>query len=214
MEDNVRKLAKKIWDYHHMNQRIEKADCMLVLGNPDKRTAECAAKLFLEGWAPIMLIAGNRGHFTENWDRPEAEVFADIVIQLGVPRAKILMENKSTNTGENIIFAKALSKRNNLEIRKVIIVCNPLMERRSYATFKKVWPETEVIATSPNISFEECPIDGITENEVIHLLVGWLQRIKVWAERGYQIPQEVPSNVSEAYEELVKLGYTKYLVAE
>jgi len=26
----VKQLAKKLWDYHHMNQSLEKSDCILV----------------------------------------------------------------------------------------------------------------------------------------------------------------------------------------
>ena len=29
------------------------------------------------------------------------------------------------------------------------------MERRSFATFKKLWPEKEVVVTSPQVSFDE-----------------------------------------------------------
>lgn len=213
-KEKVLTSAKKIWDYHHLNQKLEKADVILVLGNPDTRTAEHAAKLFLEGWAPLMVFAGNKGNFTNHWDRPEAEIFAEIAFQRGVPRDKVFIESKSTNTGENFRFSKDLLGRNGIDVQKIMVVCHPLMERRSYATFKKVWPEKEVIVTSPNVSFEECPTEEIPAEKLIHVLVGWLQRIKVWAERGFQIPQEIPDDVWSAYEQLVAAGYTKYLVEE
>ena len=44
-------------------------------------------------------------------------------------------------------------------------------------------------------------------------MVGDLQRIKVYPERGYQTYQEIPSDVWEAYEELVRIGYNKHLVS-
>lgn len=211
-QEAINKLAEKIWDYHHLNQKLEKADLILVLGNYDKRIAECAARIFLEDWAPLIMFAGNKGNFTTDWDRPEAEVFAEIAVGLGVPSEKILLEDKSTNTGENIAFAKKILLERNIVTDKIIIVCSTVMERRAYATFKKLWPEKEVIVTSPRVSFEECP-DGIrTKEELIHVLVGWLQRIKVYAEQGFQIPQEIPEDVWDAYEKLVAAGYTKYLV--
>ena len=43
-------------------------------------------------------------------------------------------------------------------------------------------------------------------------MVGDLQRIRVYAEKGYQIPQDIPEDVWRAYEELVRAGYDKYLV--
>jgi hypothetical protein len=44
-------------------------------------------------------------------------------------------------------------------------------------------------------------------------MVGDLQRIIVYGEKGYQIPQEVPADVLDAYERLVERGYTKRLLA-
>lgn len=49
--NDVHTLAKKIWDYHHMNHKLEKADCILALGSMDTRVAEWAAQLFRDCWA-------------------------------------------------------------------------------------------------------------------------------------------------------------------
>ena len=38
---------------------------MIVLGNDDPRTAEYAADLFLEGWAPLVLVTGKDGSGTK-----------------------------------------------------------------------------------------------------------------------------------------------------
>ena len=47
MNDVTLALAKKLWDYHHMNHALEKADCIFVLGSHDLRVAERAAQLYL-----------------------------------------------------------------------------------------------------------------------------------------------------------------------
>jgi hypothetical protein len=90
------------------------------------------------------------------------------------------------------------------------------MERRSYATFKKRWPEKQVVVTSPQVSFDEY-LNGysnkqLSSDDVVGIMVGDLQRIRVYAEKGYQIPQDIPEDVWSAYEELVRAGYDKYLV--
>jgi hypothetical protein len=83
--------AKKIWDYHHMNHTLKKADCIIVLGSHDTRVAERGAELFLEGLAPIIVFSGFLGTLTlGNWTRPEAEIFAEIAIKMGVPEDKII----------------------------------------------------------------------------------------------------------------------------
>jgi uncharacterized SAM-binding protein YcdF (DUF218 family) len=91
-------------------------------------------------------------------------------------------------------------------------VQKPYMERRTYATFKKVWSEKEIVVTSPMLSFEEYVNDDFPKDYVINVMVGDLQRIKVYPEKGFQIPQDIPENVWEAYEYLVSEGYTAQLI--
>jgi hypothetical protein len=45
-------------------------------------------------------------------------------------------------------------------------------------------------------------------------MVGDLQRIKIYPEKGFQIPQEIPSDVWDAFEQLVELGFDKHLAKE
>jgi uncharacterized SAM-binding protein YcdF (DUF218 family) len=134
-------LAKRLWDFHHTHHKLEKTDCILVLGSHDLRVAERAAQLFLEGWAPMIIFSGGLGNFTkEMWTETEADQFAAIAVSMGVPKESILVENKSTNTGENILFTQQLLAQKNLDPQSFILVQKPYMERRSYATFKKHWP--------------------------------------------------------------------------
>jgi hypothetical protein len=44
MEPRIHKLARKIWDYHHLNHQLEKSDAILVLCSHDKSVAERGAR--------------------------------------------------------------------------------------------------------------------------------------------------------------------------
>jgi uncharacterized SAM-binding protein YcdF (DUF218 family) len=96
------------------------------------------------------------------------------------------------------------------------VVQKPYMERRSYATFRKVWPEPQVRVTSPQVSMDEYlrgySHGSLSAHDVISIMVGDLQRIRLYAERGFQIPQDIPDDVWAAYEELVRAGYDQRLV--
>lgn len=209
----IDKLAKKIWNYHNLNHKLEKADCILVLGSRDTRVAERGAQLFLEGWAPLIVFSGGLGRITRNrWKTSEAEEFAKIAKRMGVPKENVLIENKSSNTGENIIFTKKLLEQHGIDPQKFLVVQKPYMGRRTYATFKKIWPEKEIIVTSPQIAFDDYPNKEISKEEFINVMVGDVQRIKIYPEKGFQIPQEIPHDVWDAYEQLVKLGYNKHLI--
>jgi len=206
-------LAKKIWDYHHVNHTLVKSDCILTLGSHDTRVADRTAALYLEGWAPIVIFAGGLGRLTEGmWTETEADLFARIAMEKGVPNQAIIIENRSTNTGENILLVQQLLKTKNMNPQTFIVVQKPYMERRSYATFKKNWPDKNFVVTSPQISFENYPTDDITLEQVIHIMVGDLQRIKIYPEKGFQVFQEIPEDVWRAYERLVELGFNKQLI--
>jgi uncharacterized SAM-binding protein YcdF (DUF218 family) len=207
--------ARIIWDYHHVGHELAPADCIIVLGSHDTRVAERAAEVWQEGWAPRVVFSGYKGAFTEQmWSRPEAEIFAEVAESRGVPRARMLLEPKSTNTGENVIFSKALLAERGLTPKRVIAVQKPYMERRTWATFQQRWPEVEVRVTSPRLAFDDYPNEQITKDDVIHIMVGDLQRIIVYGERGWQAPQDVPARVQEAYERLIKAGYDRRLIRD
>jgi len=158
MTKEVIALAKKIWEYHHVNHELVKSDCILALGSHDTRVADYAAALYLEGWAPLLIFAGGLGRLTEGvWTESEADLFARIAVAKGVPKEAILVENRSTNTGENIILVRQLLKECNLDPQTFIVVQKPYMERRSYATFAKNWPGKQFVVTSPQLSFEAYP---------------------------------------------------------
>jgi uncharacterized SAM-binding protein YcdF (DUF218 family) len=207
--------AQILWDFLHMNQPLHKADCILALGSHDVRVAHRSAELFLQDWAPLLIFSGGLGRLTSGaWSQTEAEKFAAIAMQRGVPAQSILIENRSTNTGDNILFSRALLKEKGVDPESFILVQKPYAERRTFATFKKLWPEKRVLVTSQRITFEEYPNDEIPLEKVIDIMVGDLQRIKVYPAKGFQVYQRIPDKVWKAYEELVRLGFTRQLVKE
>src|SRR6266850_2601110 len=218
MNPRIHFLAETIWDYHRLEQHLEPGDAILVLCSHDRRVAERGAELFLDQWAPLLIFSGGLGSITKHmWTEPEADQFAKIAAGMGVPREQMLVENRSTNTGENIRLTRQLLAERKLDPQTFILVQKPYMERRSFATFRKVWPEKQVCVTSPQIGFEEYldsyANDALSVDDVISIMVGDLQRIKVYAEKGFQIPQQVPADVWSAYEELVVAGYDRHLIS-
>ena len=207
--NEVEKLAKIIWDYHHLHQTLVKADAILVLGSHDVRVAEYAADLFLQNYAPLIIFSGGLGKLTKDWTKTEAEIFSSIAIEKGVPTEKIFLETKSSNTGENILFTKQLLESKDLRFNKIIVVHKPYMERRTYATFKKVWPDQEIIVTSPTVSFEDYLDHARNRQETISVMVRDLGKIKTYATLGFQIKQEIPKEVWDAYQALMAAGYTE-----
>jgi uncharacterized SAM-binding protein YcdF (DUF218 family) len=219
MDQRTRALVEQVWSYHQLRHELVRSDAILVLCSHDTRVAERGAALLLEGWAPLLIFSGGLGAITKAmWQDPEADRFAAIAVGMGVPADRILIENRSTNTGENVSFTRQLLADRDLDPASFILVQKPYMERRTYATFRKRWPEKSIVVTSPRVSLDEYlstySNDQLSPDRVISIMVGDLQRIRLYAEKGFQIPQEIPESVWAAFEELVSAGYDSHLVRE
>lgn len=208
--------AKILWDYLQLHEVPVRSDIIFCLCSHDMRVAERAAQLMLDGLGDYLIFSGGVGKLTEGmFDKSEAEIFADIAKKMGVPSEKILIEDKSTNTGENVRFTYDLLREEGIKSEAILLVQKPYMERRTYATFKKQWPDqnTQIQVTSPQISYEEYMNSGtISKDHILNVMVGDMQRIREYPKLGFQIEQEIPGDVWHAYEELVKLGFNKHLI--
>jgi len=211
------KLVEQLWNYLCLNMKPEKSDCILGLGTYDLHIPERCAGLYHQGYADIVIFSGGLGKTTgELWSESEAEKFEKIALEKGVPKNKIYIENKSTNSGENFEFVNKIIEKNNLNINSFLLVHKPYMERRAYATFKRVNPTKKCCITSQVISiveyFKQYEDTEVSSKEIINNIVGDFQRVKVYGENGWQIKQEIPDEMWKAYEKLVKLGYDKYVI--
>ncbi len=211
--------AHLIWNYMNMHQKIKKCDAVFVLGSIDDRVAEYGADLFLKGYGRWLIVSGGVAHkddlLATDWgEATEAEHFAAIAKKMGVPKGKILIESKATNTGENIKLAYELLKSKDINLNSILLVQKPYMERRTYATFEKQWPDknTHFLVTSPPIDYASYFNKLQPKDKIINIMVGDMQRIKEYAKLGFQSEQEIPAEVWAAYEELVKKGYDKHLI--
>ena len=194
--------AQVLWDYMRMDVPPKKADCIVGFGCYNEDIPLRCAQLYREGFAPWVLFTGGLGRNTAGmWTESEAERFGRIALEEGVPESALLLEPKSTNTAENIAFTLGVHK--------------PYMERRIYAAWKNYWPQMPFSVTSYQQTMEEYLTANERRGRSIHdtleMIVGDFQRIDLYAQKGYQIPQEIPEPVWQAFHSLVDLGYTGQL---
>jgi uncharacterized SAM-binding protein YcdF (DUF218 family) len=217
INEEVRNAGRIIWDYLRLGQPLRAADIMLVACSNDLRVAEYAAELYKDGWAPLVLFSGGIAHqndlLSTGWDIPEADVFAESIIASGIPASAILKETEARNTGENIRFSAELLEISGVDVRTVLLVQKPYMERRIQATVEAQHPKWDVTVTSPPIEFENAPIpsQGITLPEIIHIIAGDLQRVRDYPSLGFQSYQFIPEQVTEAWQYLVSQGFDRHL---
>lgn len=201
---NLDQNAKIIWDYMLVHDELKSADLIICLGSHDVNVAKRAAELYVDKMAPRILITGGRGRLTSNNDQTEAQAFANTMYDAGVSKDDVLIEDKSTNTGENAEFSKNFVRDINIDITTAIIVTKPYMERRAKATFAQFWPELHTMVTSQQVSYEEYMSNSsIGRKKSIEVMVGDLQRIIEYPAKGWMAPQNVPQDVMQAYRALV-----------
>lgn len=210
---------KVIWDYMRLDMEVTPGDCIVGFGCYNDDIALRCAQLYHDGFAPRILFTGGLGRNTLGlWTQTEAERFSAIAREAGVPQQDILVENRSTNSAENILFTHELLKEAGLEDGRLICVHKPFMERRLYAAMQVYWPEARAVYTSPLLTLEEyirhSVAQGLSEKTVIDVMVGDFQRMDLYAKKGYQIPQDIPDRAWSAFHKLVELGHTSELAPE
>jgi uncharacterized SAM-binding protein YcdF (DUF218 family) len=218
VNDVADRAARILWDYLQMHHSFRRCEAIFGLCSMDDRVAVRVAQLHEQGCGAYIIFSGGIAHQSDAlrpaWVSPEAEHFAEVAVRHGAPRDKILIENRASNTGENINYTYQLLQERNLHPKSLLLVQKPYMERRAYATFKKQWPDpgTSFMVTSPPIPYDEYFNLANPKERVIHIMVGDLQRVLEYPKLGYQVRQMIPDNVWQAYRQLVRLGYTKHLI--
>lgn len=202
-----------LWNYHHMGHTPTPSDLIFILGSNDVRVAQYAAELYHQGIAPLLLFSGGTGRFTGEWSMSEAELFASAAINCGVPENALLIENKSTNTGENIRFSRAILEQRGLPPSvKLVALQKPYMERRTFAALKKQWSEADILISSPPLSFSDYLHDELPRELVISAITGDFQRIIEYPSQGFAIEQPFSQETLDAFRTLVDLGFTSQLI--
>lgn len=219
MEANVREHLMVIWDYMRLDMPLEKADCIVGFGCYNDDIPLRCAQLYRDGYAPKVLFTGGLGRNTLGlWTQTEAERFAVIAKEAGVPEEDVILENRSTNSAENILFTREKLAEHGMAQGKLLCVHKPFMERRLKAAMGVYWPECRAVYTSPQLTLEEyirnSVAQGLSEKTVIDVMVGDFQRMDVYAKKGYQLPQQIPLEAWVAFHALVALGHTSELVRD
>ncbi len=206
-----------LWDYLCLRQLPQQADCIVGFGNFNTDIARRAAQLYHQGYAPRILFTGGLGRNTQGLlPEPEAVRFARVAMECGVPAEDILLETASSNTAENILFTREMLRSLDLPHSRVLGVHQPFMERRITAAMGVYWPELQFFVTSPQVTIAEYLLrarqQGISEEASVSVIVGDFQRMELYAQKGWQLPQQIPQNAWAAYHKLVAMGYDKQTV--
>jgi len=216
MDDHILADAKRLWDYHRLGQPVGEADVIIGLGSYDGAVAEHGADLLIAGLGRWLVFSGGitrrRDLLKSPWTRTEAEEFRDIAVRRGAPAERILLEPRSTNTGENFRFCVARLAELGIAYASMIVVTKPYMERRARATARLHLGAVDFTMTSQPCSFEDYCLKRYDPELIINLMVGDFQRIALYPAMGFQAREEIPADVDAAFRRLVAAGFDRHLV--
>jgi uncharacterized SAM-binding protein YcdF (DUF218 family) len=216
--DDVLRSARIIWNFHQVGHTPIPGDAIVALGTNDLRVADFAAELYHQGFGTLLLCTGGIAHHGDllqtPWDRTEAEMYADVAAGHGVPRDRILIEPRATNTSENLRFSRDLLRDRGEAPGRIVLAVKPFMQRRTWSTMQVVWPEMPASLASPQMTLDEYFTPELPPDKVIHIMMGDLQRLWIYDKRGWSAPQQFPEEVVAAYEHLKSEGYTQHLLPE
>lgn len=214
LSQDVIENALVLWNYHcridqfSLDCKVERV--IVGLGSYDLAVADHCADLYLQGYANKIIFSGKDGNWTSGrWQKTEAEIFADQAIAKLVSAQDILLEKFATNLGENILYSRAIIEDLLPNVGEVILVTKPNTTRRAYATFMANWSQMRVVLSAPSRKFSEVAV-GYSLEDLVHELVGDVQRIINYPAKGFQIPQDVPPIVMQSFECLYSLGYRQH----
>lgn len=196
-----------------MGHQLRPADAAIGLGSHDLGVPAFCAELYRAGLFPALVFSGgpNPTH-PGRFPRGEAVHFREHALALGVPDKAVLLEPNARNTGQNITFSREVLATAGIAVETVLLVSMPYMERRAFATARKVWREAEVICASAPLEFDDYLKTIGDEKLVVDQLVGDLQRVIEYPKLGFAIEQDVPEDVHAAYQSLLNDGFDSRLL--
>jgi len=194
----------KLYKWLAIVDEPKKSDLIFLFGGDAKEIAHKGLELYKQNYAPLILVTGNTGTFGPHWKEPCADVFAKYLVENGIPKDKILIQNTSTNTPEDILNSLPILKKHNLDLKQIIIVSRPVHQRRAKATFEAQYPDIVELINQP---CEEKDPQNMTEGELKTVGIRCLQeyeRLIKYADKGDITKQNIPKEIKETVNYLAK----------
>ncbi|GAA2834416.1 YdcF family protein [Kribbella solani] len=205
--------ALVLWKYHQLGHELKPVDAAIGLGSHDLGVADYAAELYRGQYFPVLVFSGGNSPTTKDrFPRSEAVYYKEHAVSRGLPAGAVLIDPAAANTGQNITMSRNVLASNGLTPDLLMLIPKPYMERRAYATCRKLWPDVQVVCASEPLTFDDYLSSIGDARLVLDMLVGDLQRALEYPKQGFAVVQEMPVEVLAAFRRLIAAGCTSRLV--
>lgn len=182
-EDEIRVITGTLF----IASNPQQSDVLFVFGSSYGDKWHEVVELYKRGFAPIVYIAGGIGDKSFETGRILSHMIRDEFTALGVPSSAIVVDERSKNTLEDVIYARELFEARNIPHQRILFACKAPHSGRCLRTLKKVFPESELFCFAyefchegRTITAENWPHEEFSKRGVW----GEYQRIKLYSSRG------------------------------
>lgn len=182
-------------------------DAILGFGVFDLKLPRFCGDLHRRGVAPRIIFTGGCGAGTGNLGGPEADVWRETLRRSHpqIPDTAVILENRSSNTGENIRCTAELLAAQHPELafgrglRSVVIVASPSRLRRVWLTMRHLAPDSNAVRQLPPVDFdEEYALYASNGVDYLSHLAGELDRLVEYPRRGWIAAEPLPAAIATA----------------
>lgn len=173
------KFLQDLTDFIFLEDTPQKADVIFLPGSAQGSLAKTAAKLYHQGYAPLIVPSGKyakwTGHNVVDGFETESEYFAHILMEEGVPKEAILKEKEATYTYQNAINTRKLLDERGVEVKRALLCCQAFHSRRSKLYYQVLFPETEILVC-PTVTQDISKDNWFLSREKIDKVLGEIER--------------------------------------
>ncbi|MEN6313972.1 MAG: YdcF family protein [Clostridiaceae bacterium] len=151
------RIITDITNYIFVSDKPQKVDIIFLPGGSFPEIPERAAKLYHDGYAPLLLPSGGvsvkSGKFNgakskiDIYDKEyktDCQFYTDVLLKNGVPRDSIICEDKSGHTRDNAFMSRKVIDEKGFVIKKAVICCKSFHARRCLMLYQLAFPEAEI----------------------------------------------------------------------
>jgi uncharacterized SAM-binding protein YcdF (DUF218 family) len=186
---------EELFQFLAIEDELRNADIIIGFGVFDMRVPEHCARLHLEKYAPRILFTGGHGTGSGPLQEPEALVFRDRALALGVKPSDIIIESTSTNTLENVLFSIRTLDGLGLKCKSSIIVAQPHRQRRVWLTCRRWMTDITLINHHPPAKPETEAERFGSAKKLQESMRGEIERIMKYGLKGDIEADEVPAGI-------------------
>ncbi len=134
-----------VYDYLAEEDRPKPVDITIVFGGKSDARPIKAAELYQEGLTKMLLCCGRGPEYSGDIQKTEAETYAEVLREKGVPEDAIIIEPNSLTIPDNVRSSLNLLDHEGVAYKSLALVTSPFCQRRTWACVKKYVPPETVI---------------------------------------------------------------------